>query len=144
VLAALDPFLANLNPVIRYTNAYKANVGDFLSNPPAALSGTLAPVPGQPSPRHALRQLSYTSAESLAVYPSRPSTNRGNGYLQPLALTGYDAASKGIFPNWDCNNTGQGEVPASQATTDKAPCFVAPNFPSEFGGKHAPQIFADP
>jgi virulence factor Mce-like protein len=144
VLAALDPFLANLNPVIRYTNAYRTNVGDFLSNPPAALSDTLAPLPGQPSPRHALRQLSYTSAESLAVYPSRSSTNRGNGYLQPLALNTYDAASKGIFPNWDCNNTGQGEVPASQATPDKAPCFVAPNFPSEFGGKHAPQIFADP
>jgi len=86
VLAALDPFLANLNPVIRYTNAYRTNVGDFLSNPPAALSDTLAPLPGQPSPRHALRQLSYTSAESLAVYPTRPATNRGNGYLQPLAL----------------------------------------------------------
>jgi hypothetical protein len=50
----------------------------------------------------------------------------------------------GIFANWDCNNTGEGEIPASAATPDKAPCFVAPNFPSEFGGKHAPQIFADP
>jgi phospholipid/cholesterol/gamma-HCH transport system substrate-binding protein len=144
VLAALDPFLANLNPVIRYTNAYKTNVGDFLTGPPAALAGTLAPVSGQPSPRHTLRQLGYTSAESLAFYPQRQATNRGNGYLQPLAINGFDSASHGIFPNWDCNNTGVGEIPASAATASNAPCFVAPNFPSEFGGKHGPQVFADP
>ncbi len=144
VLAALDPFLANLNPVIRYTNAYRTNVGDFLSNPPAALSGTLAPQAGDPSPHHLLRQIGYLSSESLAVYPNRPATNRSNGYLQPLALTNYDAAKNGIFPNTDCNNTGVGEIPADQATPGKAPCWVAPNFPSEFGGKHAPQIFADP
>jgi phospholipid/cholesterol/gamma-HCH transport system substrate-binding protein len=144
VLAALDPFLANFNPIVRYVNAYRTNVGDFLSNPPAGLAGTLAPVAGQPAPRHVLRQIGYLSAESLSIYPDRPATNRGNGYLQPLALTTPDAASRGIFPNWDCNNTGQGEVPASQATVGKAPCWVAGNFPPEFGGKHGPQVFADP
>jgi phospholipid/cholesterol/gamma-HCH transport system substrate-binding protein len=144
VLAALDPFLANFNPIVRYTNAYKTNVGDFLSNPPAALAGTLAPQPGQPTPRHVLRQISYLSSESLAVYPNRPTTNRSNGYLQPLALSSFDAASKGIFPNWDCNNTGVGEIPPSSATVNNAPCFVAGNFPPEFGGKHGPQVFADP
>jgi hypothetical protein len=78
------------------------------------------------------------------VQPDRPATNRGNGYLQPLALTNFDAAKNGIFPNWDCNNTGMGAIPADQANTGKAPCWVAPNFPSEFGGKHAPMMFADP
>jgi phospholipid/cholesterol/gamma-HCH transport system substrate-binding protein len=152
VLAALDPFLANLNPVIRYTNAYKTNVGDFLMGPPAALGGTLDPsfeqAPGNPPP-HLLRQISYLNSESLSVYPNRADTNRGNGYIQPLALTGFDAATHGIFPNWDCKNTNGGaggdvgQPPESNAT-GPAPCFVAPSFPPEFGGKHGPQVFADP
>jgi phospholipid/cholesterol/gamma-HCH transport system substrate-binding protein len=144
VLAALDPFLANLNPVIRYTNAYRTNVGDFLDGPPASMAGTLTPQAGQPSPRHVFRQFGILSAETLSFYPQRLDTNRGNGYLQPLALTDYNAASRGIWPNFDCNNTGQGEIPGSAATPDNAPCWVAPNFPSEFGGQHAPQVFADP
>jgi phospholipid/cholesterol/gamma-HCH transport system substrate-binding protein len=144
VLAALDPFLANLNPVVRYTNAYRSNVGDFLDGPPASMAGTLTPQAGQPSPRHVFRQFGYLSDESLSFYPQRLDTNRGNGYVQPLALTDYNAASRGIWGNFDCNNTGQGEIPASAATPDKAPCWVAPNFPSEFGGEHAPQVFADP
>ena len=111
---------------------------------------TLAPQAGDPAPRHMLRQNGYLSSETLAVEQNRPATNRGNGYLQPLALTNFDAAKNGIFPNWDCNNTGVGEVPAhdqanpNSASVGKAPCWVAPNFPSEFGGKHAPMIFADP
>src|ERR671923_213301 len=66
VLAALDPFLANLNPVVRYLNAYRNNVADWMIGPPAALSGTLPSFGSQPSPRHVLRQLSYSSAESLS------------------------------------------------------------------------------
>jgi phospholipid/cholesterol/gamma-HCH transport system substrate-binding protein len=147
VLAALDPFLSNLNPVIRYINAYKANVGDWMSSPPAALSGTVDPAfaqePGNPAP-HTLRQLSYLSTETLSVFPERLATNRGNGYLQPLALTSPQSAMGGIFPNFDCDNTGEGEISANEATPDKAACFVAPNFPSEFGGERAPQVFADP
>lgn len=142
VLAALDPFLANLNPIIRYTNAYKTNVSDFISGPPGGLAGTLEPVPGQPAPRHTLRQLSYLSTESLTVHPTRLETNRGNGYLQPLALTTFAAASGGIFPNFDCKPSG--EIPASAATTEKAPCFVADDFPSKFGGGRAPNVYADP
>jgi phospholipid/cholesterol/gamma-HCH transport system substrate-binding protein len=142
VLAALDPFLANFNPIVRYINAYRTNVGDFVSNPDAALAGTLMPSGPQPAPRHTLRQLSYTSSESLAIQPEREGTNRGNGYLQPLAINSFDSASHGISPSFDCDNSG--EIPASSATPSMAPCWVAPNFPPEFGGKHAPQIFADP
>jgi phospholipid/cholesterol/gamma-HCH transport system substrate-binding protein len=143
VLASLDPFLANLNPIIRYTNAYRNNVGDFLIGPPAALAHDLEPIPGQPSPRHALRQLGYFSTETLSLQPQRLATNRGNGYIQPLALNGFSSAINGIFPNFDCKPSG-GPVPASEATTQKAPCFVAPPFSSTFGGGQAPQVFADP
>jgi phospholipid/cholesterol/gamma-HCH transport system substrate-binding protein len=143
VLAAFDPFLANLNPIVRYANAYKTNVSDFFGGVPAATAGTLSPGPGDPAPRHALRQLSYTSTESLTLNPQRLATNRGNGYIQPLALLAPSSQANGIFPNFDCKPSG-GPVPFSQATVSKAPCFVAPPFSSTFGGGQAPQVFADP
>jgi ABC-type transporter Mla subunit MlaD len=169
VLTELDPFLANLNPVVSWLSYYRTNVTDFLSNPPVGLSGQLTPQPGQPSPRHALKQFGYISQESLAIYPNRLPENRGNGYLQP-----YDqiveqglAAKNGIFPNFDCNNTGGERLPndggtPTVSTSEQplppqlplpgplglprayAPCFVAPDFPEEFGGTRFPQVLQDP
>ena len=112
VLDDLDPMLANLNPVVSWLNYYKTSVTDFLTGPPAALSGTLKPEPGQPSARHALRQVGYISQESLAIYPNRLPENRGNGYLQPFNQIVEEglAAKGGIFPNFDCDNTRIGEA----------------------------------
>ena len=58
VLEALDPFLSNLNPVIRYLEFQKGTVTDFLAGPGVALSNTIDPVAPDPeAPRHYLRQL---------------------------------------------------------------------------------------
>jgi phospholipid/cholesterol/gamma-HCH transport system substrate-binding protein len=146
VLSALDPFLANLNPVIRYLGFYRTEITGFLTGPPAALGDQLALTtnkPNLPAPLHALRQLSYISSESLSVQPTRASTNRGNGYPQPNALTGYQASTHGIFPNFDCKPSG-GEINEHPADPANANCFVAPKFPNEFGGGQAPNLFADP
>jgi phospholipid/cholesterol/gamma-HCH transport system substrate-binding protein len=148
VLEALDPFLANLDPVIRYLAFYRHNVTDFLSNPPAALGGALESFPNQPTPRHALRQLTYISPDSLSIYPTRLATNRGNAYLPPLSLNGRGAATTGIFPNFDCKPSGgerlAGDGGSPSVGPGFAPCVVADPFPSEFGGKQAPNLFADP
>jgi virulence factor Mce-like protein len=105
-LEAMDPFLSNLNPVVDYLNYQSATIGDFLNNPPSALAGQLQPLPGQPSARHALRQASYISPESLSIYPQRLNTNRGNGYLQPFAIGNLTSVSQGeLAPSFDCNNT---------------------------------------
>ena len=143
LLRALDPFLANLNPVIRYLLAYRTTLSDFLINPPHALAGTASQtgVPG--STNHLLRQISYLSLESLTIQPERLPGNRGNGYLQPALLTPRNIRG-GIFPNFDCDNTGEGVIPASEASPSKAPCFVALDFPASFGGGRAPNLFADP
>lgn len=146
VLSALDPFLASLNPVIKYLGFYRSEITGFLTGPPAALGDTLAlstNKPGLPAPMHALRQLSYTSAESLSVFPSRLPTNRGNGYPQPNALAGYQAVKHGIFPNFDCKPSG-GDVNNKPPDPSNANCFVAPNFPDEFGGGQAPNLYAEP
>lgn len=137
----LDPFLANLNPVIRYLSAFRHMATDFLAGPPAGLAATLPPQPGQVSARHYLRQAIYTSTETLAVHPERLETNRGNGYPQPLSLNSLQSAQSGIFPNFDCKPSG-GET--LEARVNFAPCVVAPNFPSQFGGGQAPNLFADP
>jgi phospholipid/cholesterol/gamma-HCH transport system substrate-binding protein len=165
-LKDLDPFLANLNPVVAWLDYYRTNITDFISTPPAGLSGTLAPQPGQPSARHALKQLSYISQESLAIYPNRLPENRGNGYMPPYdkVVEGGTASRNGIFPNWDCDNTGGGErfmddggTPPVSTYEDPnpggiipgtggafAPCYVAPDFPSRFGGTHFPHLTKDP
>jgi ABC-type transporter Mla subunit MlaD len=148
VLDRLDPFLANLNPVIEYLRAYRDEIVSFFNGPPGGIAGNLPTLPGQPAPRHVLRQVGYISAESLSVYPSRLSTNRGNDYLLPRGLRSPAAARAGIFENFDCDNTGQpgtGEVTASPPVGPGfAPCIIAPDQPPEFGGEHAPQLFADP
>ena len=110
-----------------------------------------------------LRQFGYITQESLAVYPNRLKENRGNGYLQPynqIVDQGL-AASKGIFPNFDCDNTGGGErlgsdggtppvstqadpLPGHSERNAFAPCFVAPDFPAEYGGGQSPQLEMDP
>jgi phospholipid/cholesterol/gamma-HCH transport system substrate-binding protein len=172
VMVALDPFLANLNPIIRYTGLYSGNVTDFIANPEAGIAGTLdASQPGQPAPQHALRQIGYISPESLSIYPNRISTNRGNGYLPPNGV-GFPAsvAQSELFPSHDCDNTGatgglgSGQVtffppsnptpragifPLGALTTGTpfspvAACTIAPPFPAEYGGTNVPQVFADP
>jgi phospholipid/cholesterol/gamma-HCH transport system substrate-binding protein len=107
VLENLDPFLANLNPVIEYLEFQKSTVADFLAGPAVALSNSIdCPTDpcNLPAPRHYLRQLGYVSAETLGIHPARLATNRGNGYLAPGALTSFQSASTGIFPNFDCKN----------------------------------------
>ncbi len=174
VLDTLDPFLSNLNPVLRYLAAYRKTAADFLVGPGAALAGVLEPQPGQPAPRHYLKQLAYTSAEALSVYPERLAQNRGNAYPPPQYLVLPDNGPRGIFPNFDCKNLdytpisqdpdqdvkyrftnedgSDGGVTVESGGPDTGPapsetfagCFTAPNKPAIFGGGQAPELFSDP
>jgi len=164
VLNVLDPFLANLNPVIDHLEYQKATVSDFLAGPGNALSGSLEGLPGDPAPRHFLRQLSVTGNETLSIYANRIPTNRGHGYVADGVLNGVQASQNGIFPNFDCVNTdfsptGLGGDPdedvilPGQSVPDVnrgnppdarfAPCYLQDTF-DNYGGGRAPQLFADP
>jgi phospholipid/cholesterol/gamma-HCH transport system substrate-binding protein len=169
----LDPWLSNLNPALRYLAFYRKTAADFLTGPPAALSGSLEPLPGQPAARHYLKQLAYNSAEAVGAYPTRTATNRGNGYPLPEYLNGpIGRPERGIFALFDCKNLDytQGSqdpdedvhyhetnVDGSQGnivghTGDEgpevsevfAPCYIQQDFPAIFGGGRAPNLFADP
>jgi phospholipid/cholesterol/gamma-HCH transport system substrate-binding protein len=148
VLDSLDPFLANLNPVIDYLEFNKSTITDFISSPPAGLSSSLTPEAGQPSARHTLRQLGYISQESLALYAERLPTNRGNGYIRPFNVLTEErtSAEQAMFPSFDCNNTGSGEVLRDDPRTGVsfAPCWIDKDYQQRFGGERAPQLFEDP
>jgi virulence factor Mce-like protein len=155
----VDPSLAELNPIIAYLTYFRGFAGDFFASPPAGLGGNFVPLEGQPAPRRGLRQLSYLSSEALAVYPNRVPTNRGNGYIEPDSLDAT-ASAAGIFKNFDCKNldyTNTSQNPDEDPTTAKnpapgvpevgvafAPCIIKEDFPDQFGGGRAPQLFADP
>ena len=148
VLDSLDPFLANLNPVIDFLEYNKTTVTDFLTSPPVGLSGTLTPEAGQPAARHTLRQLGYITQESLAIYQERLSTNRGNGYVRPFDLLTAEgmAGEQAMFPSFDCNNTGDGEILRDdpRVGVSFAPCWIDKDYPGRFGGTRFPQLTEDP
>ena len=164
-LAALAPFLANLNPVIGFLKAYKTDVTNFISGPETGFAQLdPAAAPNAPAARFSLRVASYFSPETLSIYPSRLSTNRGAGYFPPNAILAQGAAKKGIFPNWDCKNldfTGvsnnpdedpvvAGQTPPADVNGGNppgvgfAPCFIEKNAPAKFGGKALPHVTAEP
>ena len=164
VIDELDPFLAELNPIIRYLGYQKGTVADFLAGPSVGLSGQADGLPTDPAPRHMLRQLSITGTESLSIHPVRLNTNRGHGYVADGVLNGYFAATRGIFPNFDCKNTDYSPVVGGDPDEDEifkgqsvpginmgnppdprfAPCWIQPDFSQAFGSSRAPQIFSDP
>ena len=150
VLDNLDPFLAQLEPVVSWLSLYRTSVTDFLQGPAVGVSGTLSERAGAPSAEHALRQLGYITQESLAVYPNRLPTNRGNGYLFPFdqLIEKGEVAREGIFPNFDCDNTGGGvrrfnDGGDPEVGVSFAPCILSEDFPAEFGGDKGPQVTRD-
>jgi ABC-type transporter Mla subunit MlaD len=165
VIEELDPFLANVNPFLRYLLFNKGTVTDFLSGPAVSLSGAADGFAGDPAPRHFLRQLSMNTTQTASVWPKRLATNRGHGYLTDGTLNGYSLASGGIFPNFDCKNT---DYSAANSDPDEdeirrgesvagvnngmppdvrfAPCYIEGGFPGDgaFGDDRAPALFTDP
>ena len=106
VMDNLDPFLSNLNPIVRWLDYQAPVVGDFLSNPSSSTSDFMPSQPGQGAPLHLSRQMTIFTNESLSVYPQRLNTNRGNGYLQPFAIGSFFPTTQAeIFPDHDCDNT---------------------------------------
>jgi phospholipid/cholesterol/gamma-HCH transport system substrate-binding protein len=139
-LAALGPFLEQLNPILTWLSQHQQLVSDFLSNLPAGLAAKTTTFGGGGT-GHYLRQFQPTGAETLSFAANRDAANRGNTYPPPLWLAdpkNYSAGGKypGSFglPAWDCSNTGapgDGSQPASSAPvsalqTGSPACWVAP------------------
>ena len=139
VLESLYPYLEELNPVLAYLNYYQAQVGAFFTNGVGSLYGKLAPLSDEEGPRHYLRQYGIINARGLGVQTERQTWERGNAYPAPNFYNRFRPL--GAVEAWDCNNTGEGEVPDPIDFPPNAtapPCLIQP--PQLWDGNQFPNV----
>jgi ABC-type transporter Mla subunit MlaD len=109
MLASLGPWLEELNPILAWVGENQTTLSDLFAN---LGSSTAARTPsGDPrAVGHYLRQIGPVGTESVAFYPTRLPSNRGNAYFNPLSLISPELAKTGIQASFDCDNAG-GEKP---------------------------------
>jgi phospholipid/cholesterol/gamma-HCH transport system substrate-binding protein len=131
VLAQLQPFLENLNPILQWLEYNQRLVGDFIGNGAGALVDTVPVRDPKIEIGHYLRQFGPSGDESVAIYPNRTKTNRGNAYLPPTAYAGPERAKRMIVPSFDCKNTASGHDEQTDYPNKKADpsCWTAPPAP---------------
>ena len=132
MLAEIGPFLSELNPIIHYFEESQHQVSDFISAGAAALADTTTSQSGGVG--HYLRQFGPVGAESLGIFRSRLSSNRGNAYPNPhffVDTTGKAGKFK-IQPQWDCVPSGGEKDDDPPGPSGSPGCFETPNM--EFQG----------
>lgn len=104
VLGNLSPVLRNLDPFLQYLGTYEAELQSFFANFTAATQGhnINANDSGAPS-EHFIRTMQVVSPESLAVYPKRIGTNRGNPYPHAGAFRSLGSGLQ-VLNNSSCSN----------------------------------------
>lgn len=105
-LAQLDPFLANLNPVLEFVGMYQRELTAFAANDAAASQGqytNFAQSRGQASFGHYLRAFTMFTPDSLAYYPNKSTKTRSNAYPVP---GWYDRLAQGlqVFDSGQCGS----------------------------------------
>jgi virulence factor Mce-like protein len=100
LLGRLDPFLADLNPILSFVGLYRRELAAFFANDTAA---TQAGSPGAGGLLHYLRVSNPLNPEVLAAYPHRLSTNKSNPYVEPR---GYAKLPTGLeaFGSYLCTS----------------------------------------
>lgn len=109
MLGALGPWLEELNPILAWVGMNQTTLSDLFAN----LGSSTAARTKSGDPRavgHYLRQIGPIGTESVAFYPTRLPSNRGNAYFNPLSLISPELARTGIQASFDCDNAG-GEKP---------------------------------
>ncbi|WP_354702141.1 hypothetical protein DSM112329_02494 [Paraconexibacter sp. AEG42_29] len=117
-LQSAEPFLGELNPLLGWIGQHSYTLTDMFSNLGVATAAKTASRDPKAT-GHYLRQYSLIGTESLGGAAKRIASNRGNAYLNPLALTGRVTGEAGIFPAWDCANATPNVGP---------PCRIDPGY----------------
>jgi ABC-type transporter Mla subunit MlaD len=100
LLVATDPFLRNLNPIIKWVGLYKHEITAFFANDVAATQASSLGA-DQKTQLHYLRTSNPLNPENLAIYPKRISSNRSNPYVAPL---GYSKLPIKVFGTYTCTS----------------------------------------
>ena len=100
-LAALKPFLGNLDPVINYINVYRRELAGFFASGTASTQAVSSGVISGNRIVHYVRLSNPISPEALATYQTRPYSTRSNPYLKP---GGYSELLAGlpVFGSYLC------------------------------------------
>lgn len=106
VLAAADPALAQLNPILSFVGLYKDELNSFFANTVASTQATTRPSNSKTNV-HYLRTTNPLNLESLALYDKRLGSNRSNPYQLPRA---YQNLSGGL-PVFDDRTCGRSNIP---------------------------------
>jgi virulence factor Mce-like protein len=133
LLGSLGPFLQQLNPLVDWLAVSQMTFTDMLAH--LGISSAAVGKTGDPNAvGHYLRQIGPVGTETVAMWPERLSSNRGNTYLNPGVLIGADVARSGVWPSFDCRNAG-GEVrakpPVAAGAGSSAACRVQKPFAFE-------------
>jgi virulence factor Mce-like protein len=124
MLGRLGPFLSEVNPILAWLGQHQHTLTDMFANLGGATAAKGIPSSDPNATGHYLRQFGPTGAETVAVHPNRLGSNRGNAYLNPLALTDPRLQTKGPPPSWDCTNTGVGEKEVTDGAQGTAACYI--------------------
>jgi hypothetical protein len=128
VLRSLGPWLSELNPIVAWLAEDQATLSDFIAQFGFAVAPT-TPTSNGAGVGHYLKQIAPSGLESVAMWPTRLSTNRGNSYINPGQMFAPGLGLDGVLPSWDCVNAG-GEKGADSS----AACRVQKPYP--FGGRN--------
>ena len=132
LLASVDPFLEQLNPILSWLSLHQQLISDFISVGAVGLAAkttayggsglTCAGVPCG----HYLRQFSPIGPQTTGLAGRRDVNSRGNTYPPSLWLADPSSFSAGgrfpgsfALPSWDCKPTGaagNGSRPATATT----------------------------
>ncbi|MEA2353202.1 MAG: phospholipid/cholesterol/gamma-HCH transport system substrate-binding protein [Thermoleophilaceae bacterium] len=114
LLAQLDPFLRNVNPILDWIGLYKHETASFFALDASATQAVDFP-PGAAKPIHYLRTSNPFNPENLAVWPHRVASNRSNPYVEPL---GYKNFPLKVFGTYLCTTN---QVPPLANPSDIPP-----------------------
>jgi phospholipid/cholesterol/gamma-HCH transport system substrate-binding protein len=106
VLENFRPVLHNLDPFLQYLGEYVPELQAFFANVTAATESSEgnADTNGEGPKQHVLTAMQVLSPESLAIYPSRPGTNRADAYPHSGAYSSL-ASGLPVFSSSTCANS---------------------------------------
>jgi ABC-type transporter Mla subunit MlaD len=145
VLENLRPVLHNLDPFLQSVGQYVPELQAFFANLTAASqaqAGNSDVMNGKGPRQHLLTTMAVLSPESLATYPSRIGTDRGNAYPLPGA---YHSLASGlpVFSSSNCANSapsvsGPPNETATEEVIQQIQEFKVANKPGAPNGVAAP------
>jgi virulence factor Mce-like protein len=106
ILTNIQPFLAQLTPIISTAQRYDQDITGFLGNATGATQASLTVPEGGNTPIHYLRTAGLISPEAFAAFtaassPHRLTTNRSNPFFEPGGLLNV-GSGLGSFPVDSC------------------------------------------